>query len=164
MAVERAAVAVERAAVAVERAAVAVERAPAVIEPAPVVKAPAKVRPIEPARVAPRTPARDLERAPREERKVRTARAALAPRAQPLPVAKAAAVRSSGVLMISSKPPCEIVIDGKATGLITPQRALALPAGAHEVTLINRDLKVRNTSRVTIKPDDTTKLIKKLMP
>ena len=28
--------------------------------------------------------------------------------------------------MISSKPPCEIVIDGKSTGLTTPQRAISL--------------------------------------
>src|SRR5262249_5457478 len=34
-----------------------------------------------------------------------------------------AATGASGKLAVSAKPPCQIVIDGKSTGLTTPQRA-----------------------------------------
>jgi hypothetical protein len=68
-----------------------------------------------------------------------------------------------GTLMISSKPPCEIVIDGKPTGLTTPQRAIALPAGNHKVTLINRENDVRRTIGVEITQGATEKVIEDLM-
>src|SRR6185436_12582244 len=53
-----------------------------------------------------------------------------------------------GTLMISSKPPCEIMIDGKPTGLTTPQRAITLPAGTHKIMLINREQDLRKTLSV----------------
>ena len=68
-----------------------------------------------------------------------------------------------GVLMISSKPPCEIHVDGKPTGLMTPQRALPLPAGAHKITLVNEQAKIKKTIRVTITADEATKVIQDLM-
>ena len=68
-----------------------------------------------------------------------------------------------GTLMISSKPPCEIVIDGKPTGLTTPQRAIALPAGSHKVTLINRENDLRKTLSVQITASATEKVIEDLM-
>ena len=76
-----------------------------------------------------------------------------------LPVAKA----EPGVLMISSKPPCEILIDGKPTGLMTPQRALPLSAGAHKVTLINTTEKIKKTLSIQITADQPTKVIQDLM-
>jgi hypothetical protein len=68
-----------------------------------------------------------------------------------------------GTLMISSKPPCEILIDGKPTGLTTPQRAIALPAGNHKVTLINRESDRRKTISVQITASATEKVIEDLM-
>ena len=64
--------------------------------------------------------------------------------------------------MISSKPPCEIEIDGKSTGLRTPQRAIPLSAGAHKVTLVNSDASVNKTLMVQINAGQSTKLVKDL--
>ena len=68
-----------------------------------------------------------------------------------------------GTLMISSKPPCEIVIDGKPTGLMTPQRAITLPAGTHKIMLINREQDLRKTLSVQITASATEKIIEDLM-
>ncbi|HSR98906.1 MAG TPA: hypothetical protein VLM79_17735 [Kofleriaceae bacterium] len=68
-----------------------------------------------------------------------------------------------GTLMISSKPPCEIVIDGKPTGLTTPQRSIALSAGSHKVTLINRENDLRKAISVQITAGATEKVIEDLM-
>ena len=65
--------------------------------------------------------------------------------------------------MVSSKPPCEIYIDGKATGLTTPQRSISLPPGAHKVTFVNAAEKITKTVPVTITADQSTKLIQDLM-
>ena len=99
-----------------------------------------------------------------------------APRGEPAPVAvrrtpaearirepRAASARGHGTLMISSKPPCEIVIDGKPTGLTTPQRAIALSAGRHKVTLVNGDKDIKRTFSVQITVNATEKLIEDLM-
>ncbi len=69
----------------------------------------------------------------------------------------------NGVLMISSKPPCAIFVDGKATGLTTPQRSLTLPAGNHQITLVNSEQKIKKTVGVQITTDHTTKLTRDLM-
>ncbi|MBA3465010.1 MAG: hypothetical protein H0T46_34060 [Deltaproteobacteria bacterium] len=68
-----------------------------------------------------------------------------------------------GILMISSKPPCEILIDGKPTGLMTPQRALPLSAGPHKVTLVNPAEKIKKTLSIQITADQPTKVIQDLM-
>lgn len=78
------------------------------------------------------------------------------------PAAKAD-VGGEGTLMISSKPPCEIVIDGKSTGLTTPQRSIALPAGAHKITLVNTAEGIRKTVSVRITADKPTKVIQDFM-
>ncbi len=77
-------------------------------------------------------------------------------------VAKAEPV-GNGVLMIASKPPCEILIDGKPTGLMTPQRALPLKVGAHKVTLVNTAEKIKKTLSIQITADQPTKVIQDLM-
>lgn len=69
----------------------------------------------------------------------------------------------NGTLMLATKPPCEIVVDGKATGLHTPQRALALSAGAHKITFINATEHINKTIAVSVTADHTTKLIKDLL-
>jgi hypothetical protein len=70
----------------------------------------------------------------------------------------------SGTLMVSSKPPCEIFIDGNDSGKKTPQRAMSLPAGVHKVTFSNTDENITKTVSVKITADQTTKLIQDLMP
>lgn len=85
-------------------------------------------------------------------------------RAEPAP--RASRPRSEpgiGTLMISSKPPCEIVIDGRATGLTTPQRAIALSAGSHRITLRNGEKSIRKTLTVQIAANATEKVIEDLM-
>jgi hypothetical protein len=79
------------------------------------------------------------------------------------PSTSAPSAGGNGTLMISSKPPCEIVIDGKATGLSTPQRALPLTAGAHKITFVNAGEHINKTVAVSITADQTTKLVKDLL-
>jgi len=76
---------------------------------------------------------------------------------------KSSATTADGTLMISTKPPCEIFIDDKPTGLITPQRAITLPAGTHKVTLVNNAEKLKKTIAVEITADQPTKVIQDLM-
>ncbi|MEO8548648.1 MAG: hypothetical protein ABI678_01695 [Kofleriaceae bacterium] len=73
------------------------------------------------------------------------------------------AAGGNGTLMISSKPPCEILIDGKATGMSTPQRSIPLPAGAHKITLVNAGEHIEKTLMVQINADQPTKLVKDLL-
>jgi hypothetical protein len=68
-----------------------------------------------------------------------------------------------GTLMVSSKPPCEILIDGKPTGLTTPQRSIPLSAGTHKITFVNEAAGIKKTVSVTINADQPTKLIQDLM-
>jgi hypothetical protein len=101
---------------------------------------------------------------PREEREQRRAKK----RAQTDEVAAFAATQPaddepSGLLMISTKPPCEIVIDGKRTGMLTPQRAIRLSPGSHKIELINEAEAIRSSATVEISPDEPTKLIRNFM-
>ncbi len=82
----------------------------------------------------------------------------VAPAAKPV-VAEAAGT-ANGVLMVASKPPCEIVIDGKATKLETPQRSIALAPGTHAVTLINAKMHINKTVPVEVAANKPTKLIR----
>jgi|GEM_PF-1844494 len=76
---------------------------------------------------------------------------------------KVAAKGGNGVLMISSKPPCEIWVDGASTGLMTPQRAMSLPAGKHKITLVSSDKAHKKTIAVEITADKSTKVIQDLL-
>jgi hypothetical protein len=89
-----------------------------------------------------------------------SAEPAPAPR-KPRQVAESAA--GEGTLKISSKPPCEIVIDGKQTGLVTPQIAIALSAGTHRVTLVNREKDIKKTFSVQLAANTTEKIIEDFM-
>jgi len=88
---------------------------------------------------------------------------AIAAKPEPAKVAPKVAAGGEGTLMISSKPPCEILIDNKATGLTTPQRAITLPAGAHKVTLVNTAEGIKKTVSVQITADKPTKVIQDFM-
>jgi serine/threonine protein kinase len=65
-----------------------------------------------------------------------------------------------GTLLLGSKPPCEILVDGSSTGLRTPQRDLKLAAGKHQITLVNDDLGIKESFTVSIKAGQTEKQIK----
>ncbi|HKE17646.1 MAG TPA: PEGA domain-containing protein [Kofleriaceae bacterium] len=65
----------------------------------------------------------------------------------------------SGTLLIGSKPPCDIYIDGEPTGLKTPQRAIELPPGSHRVTLINAELDIKKSFTVKISAGKSTRAI-----
>lgn len=71
---------------------------------------------------------------------------------------------SLGTLMLGSKPPCAITIDGKATGKSTPQRAIQLPEGLHRVVLTNSEQGIRKSFKVRIKAGRTTRAIQDLRP
>jgi hypothetical protein len=64
-----------------------------------------------------------------------------------------------GTLMLGSKPPCDIYIDGENTGLKTPQRAIELGAGTHKVTLVNPELDIKKSFTVKIRPGKRTRAI-----
>ena len=73
-------------------------------------------------------------------------------RAAPIAVAK-------GMLRISSKPPCAITIDGRPSGKTTPQAALALSVGSHEITLTNVEQGINLTTEVEITADKPTAVV-----
>jgi hypothetical protein len=67
---------------------------------------------------------------------------------------------NAGTLAISTKPPCNISIDGSPTGLTTPQREIELAPGAHKVTLTNSAQGISRTSQVVIVADRATRVIR----
>ena len=71
-------------------------------------------------------------------------------------------VQQEGALGVMAKPPCRIFIDGRDTGLKTPQVAIPLPAGRHRVTLINDEYALKESFVVEIQPGETVKTIKDL--
>lgn len=84
---------------------------------------------------------------------------AVAPVAAPV----AAPIATHGTLMIGSKPPCRIFIDGKDTGLTTPHRAVRVPAGRRTITLVNEELGIRHAETLTITGGRKAKLIRDLL-
>jgi hypothetical protein len=74
------------------------------------------------------------------------------------------ATSGEGILMVSTKPPCEIAIDGVATMLTTPQRAIKLRTGKHKVTLFNLSRNIDETFEVVVSAHKPTKLIRDFMP
>ncbi len=91
-------------------------------------------------------------RARRERRERRERRAAAH--------APALSASKSGVLMVGAKPPCQIYINGRSTGLTTPQRDISLPQGSHTVTLVNRSHRIKKSFRVSIQPGQKTRIIR----
>ena len=72
----------------------------------------------------------------------------------------AVAQPAQGTVAITTNPPCTIVVDGKPTKLVTPQRALALPAGNHILTFVDARHQVRGKLAVHVEPQRTTKIIR----
>jgi len=78
----------------------------------------------------------------------------------PAPAPAPAVSSARGVLMISTKPPCSIIIDGKPTHLVTPQRAFSAAAGNHVITFVDLQKKVRGKVAIRVDAQRTTKLIR----
>jgi eukaryotic-like serine/threonine-protein kinase len=91
-----------------------------------------------------------------------------APVAESKPVEKpVVAEKSSGAdgwLRLGSKPWTNIAVDGKETGLHTPQTKLKLAAGSHRITLTNPQFSIKETFSVEIKAGGTETVIKDLRP
>jgi hypothetical protein len=66
----------------------------------------------------------------------------------------------TGFLSIGAKPQCKIFIDGKDTGLSTPQRGYEVKSGPHRVTLVNNEFNIKESVAVDVKPGETAKVIK----
>jgi hypothetical protein len=83
------------------------------------------------------------------------------PKAQHItqPAPRAETPSGKGVLMISSKPPCEIVVDGRSTHLMTPQRSIPLAPGTHTIMLVNAGMKIHKSLEVAITAKKPTKVI-----
>jgi hypothetical protein len=88
--------------------------------------------------------------------------AASAAGASSLTASEPAAIGGKGTLMLGSKPPCDIILDGKPTGLKTPQRAMELSVGTHSVVLVNPELGIEKKFKVKIASGKTTKAIQDL--
>ncbi len=67
--------------------------------------------------------------------------------------------KGQGTLLVNAKPPCEIIVDGKRTGLTTPQRDLALKPGTHTILLINAENRIKKSSQVKISAGKPTRLV-----
>ena len=124
--------------------AVAVPRGAAILDPAAVDEAIIELEP------APAPPA-STSPAP--------ATPALAPRPAPAVVAAPA----HGTLMIGSKPPCRIYIDGQDTGLVTPHRDLRVPAGRRTISLVNDEHGIHHTTTVVVPGGRSVKVIRDLL-
>jgi len=146
--------------------------APAVVAPKlekPVAEKPATVKLEKPVAEKPATAKLEKPATPKAESGKSTPSSgidaaidgAIATKPEPAKVAPKAG--GEGTLMISSKPPCEILVDGKPTGLTTPQRSIALPAGAHKITLVNTAEGIKKTVSVQITADKPTKVIQDFM-
>jgi serine/threonine protein kinase len=90
-----------------------------------------------------------------------------APEKTAAPAEKPAVAASSGGggdgwLRLGSKPWTNIVVDGKETGLHTPQTHMKLAAGGHRITLTNAQFNIKETFSVEIKAGETETVIKDL--
>jgi len=103
-----------------------------------------------------------IEKAAKAEKPAPAAAAKIEKAVAPAAPAADKAVGGNGTLMISSKPPCEIHVDGTSTGLMTPQRSLSLPAGKHKITLVNPAQKIKKSVAVEITANESTKVIQDL--
>jgi serine/threonine protein kinase len=87
-----------------------------------------------------------------------------APVEKPAATEKPSGGGGEGWLRLGSKPWTNILVDGKDTGLHTPQTHLKLGAGSHRITLTNSQFNVKETFSVDIKSGETETVIKDLRP
>jgi hypothetical protein len=95
------------------------------------------------------------------------AKPATPPPAKPAtPAAKPATASGAGegYLRLGSKPWTNIAVDGKDTGLHTPQLKIKLAPGSHRITLSNPQFNIKETFSVDIKAGAEETVIKDLRP
>lgn len=63
-----------------------------------------------------------------------------------------------GRLTISTKPPCQVLVNGKAHGT-TPLRELELPAGIYKITVVNKESSINETIAVRVTAGKETKFV-----
>lgn len=97
---------------------------------------------------------RRAKRRARRARAIKRRRARTARRSR-----KARVAKGYGTLLVGSKPPCVIYIDGRPTGKMTPDR-IRVKAGKHRVSLINRKYGIRRTVRVRVRSGKRTRVIR----
>ena len=71
---------------------------------------------------------------------------------------------ADGYLRLGSKPWTKITIDGKDTGLTTPQGKIRLGPGNHKIVLQNPQFQIKESFSVEIKSGETETVIKDLRP
>ena len=103
----------------------------------------------------------ELEPAPAPPASTSPAPASPAPAPRPAPAV--AAAPAHGTLMIGSKPPCRIYIDGQDTGLVTPHRDLRVPAGRRTISLVNDEHGIHHTTTVVVPGGRSVKVIRDLL-
>jgi hypothetical protein len=150
-----------------------VEREKPVVDKEPVKKAVALPKPPkdEPKpKVASKKPAADTDDdddsnipPPTKSAKAAAAKPEPKPVTPPPPATKPAG-SGEGYLRLGSKPWTNISVDGKDTGLHTPQTKIKLSTGAHRITLSNPQFNIKETFSVDIKPGETETVIKDLRP
>ncbi|MFH0900043.1 MAG: serine/threonine-protein kinase [Pseudomonadota bacterium] len=67
----------------------------------------------------------------------------------------------TGFLSVGAMPPCKIYIDGRDTGLFTPQRRLEVPAGSRKITLVNAEFGIKEGFSVEVQAGQEQKLLKR---
>jgi tRNA A-37 threonylcarbamoyl transferase component Bud32 len=74
------------------------------------------------------------------------------------------AIKPSGALDLSTKPPCNVSIDGKPTGRRTPIVALSMSAGTHRVTFENAQLGITKTVDVRVVSGQLVRVVENYLP
>jgi serine/threonine protein kinase len=77
----------------------------------------------------------------------------------PRPTTEAVSVPSRGELAITSKPPCDVTIDGKSAGH-TPLPSLTLDPGMHNIALVNDEYGIKDTIVVQILAGKQNQIVK----
>ena len=88
----------------------------------------------------------------------RLERPASVPKADPPKAKPAPKAAEKGTLKIGSKPPCEVVVNGRKFG--TTPRFIKLDAGRHSVSLVNQTYAINERIRVDIKSGKTVRVIR----
>ncbi len=91
---------------------------------------------------------------------------ATGPRPTPAPTPRMAepaapAPGGTGTLQIQTVPWSQVTVNGRMVGN-TPQQAISLPPGNHQVTLVNPEFNIRHTIMVQIRAGETTRRIERL--
>jgi len=130
----------------------------------PVAAAEPKPEKVKPEPKEPKVAAPDKGKKPRELPRLASEDLPSKPDKKAAPPEEKKSAGGEGYLRLGSKPWTNIAVDGKDTGLHTPQTQMKLGAGSHRVTLANPQFNIKETFSVDIKAGETVTLIKDLRP